>query len=278
MPWPGLLGAQLLNQNLNGSNITASSTANTPGSWVQLLANNAVSSTDTIQCVIFQAIGNNQATTADNSMLLDIGTGAAGSETVVAPNIAIGGAFNSGGQGPCFCLPIRIAGATRVAARVRSATGSRTITLSVVGFTGAAATAPFVDRLPTSVDTLGTSTSTSAGTAMSGSSGTWVEISSATTTDYQALVVVPSGPGNVSGATLTEFRLDLGIGASGSEQAVAFINGFYTGNTVVVPRVALSFSSLYGGFVPAGSRIAVRHNLAANPERVCACVIGVPYV
>jgi hypothetical protein len=270
--------SKFLSINVNGNSCTASATANTPGAWVQYLTNNAVASTDTIHCIHFQAIGNNQAAGADNSMLLDVGIGAAGSETVIASNIAVGGAANSNGIGPFFYLPIRIPGATRVALRVRAATGSRVLTVQVIAFTGAPALSLFSDRLPATVDTLGTSTETSAGTAMSGASGSWTQITGATTVDYQALIVLASGPASITGATATEFRLDLGLGADGSEQDVAFTYAFYTANGFIANRSPLVLSSIYGGFVPAGTRIAVRHNLAANPERVCACVIGVPYV
>lgn len=277
-PWMSALSSKFLNINVNGNSCTASATANTPGAWVQYLANNAVASTDTIHCVHLQAIGNNQAVGADNSMLLDIGIGAAGSETVIASNIAIGGAANSNGIGPFFYLPIRIPGATRVALRVRAATGSRVLTVQVIAFTGAPALSSFSYRLPTTVDTLGTNTATSTGTAMSGASGTWTQITEATTVDYQALIVLASGPASITGASQTEFRLDLGLGSAGNEQDVAFTYAFYTSNGFIAYRTPLVLSSIYGGFVPAGTRISVRHNLAANPERVCACVIGVPYV
>jgi hypothetical protein len=162
--------------------------------------------------------------------------------------------------------------------RVRAATGSRVLTMQNITSYGHSILNPFSDRLPTSLDTLGTSTSTSTGTAMSGSSSTWVQITEATTKDYQGLVVIPSGPANISAASTTQFRLDLGIGAAGNEMPIAFVNGAYGGNGFIDPSALTATPAIYGGFVPAGTRIAIRHNLAANPERVCACVIGVPYV
>jgi len=276
-PWASNLGMRLLSFNQNGSSMTASATANTPGAWVQYFANNAIASTDTIHAIHIQGVGNNQANTADNSMLLDIGKGAAGSEVIVAENIAVGGALNSGGFGPLFTIPVRIEGATRIAMRVRAATGSRILTIPTIIASAAPAPAPWADRLPLTVDVIGTSTTTSAGTAMSGSSGTWVQITASTTKDYQALIVIPSGPGNASAAASVSFRLDLGIGASGSEQAVAYYNGVVNTTTGVGMNNLAPTTNTYGGFVPAGTRIAVRHNLAANPERLCACVIGVPY-
>jgi hypothetical protein len=257
--------------------MTASATAHTPGAWVQYIANNAIAATDTIHALHIQTVGNNQASGADNSMLLDIATGASGSESVVAQNIAVGGAWNTGGAGAFLHIPIRIAGATRVAMRVRAAVGSRVLTMNNLVASGAPDLLPFVYRLPTTLDTIGTSTATSAGTAMTGASGTWTQITSSTTADYQSLIVVPSGPANTTGAPSTQFRLDLGLGAAGSESVVAFYSGSYASAGFVFPLYLTATSAIYSGFVPAGTRIAVRHNLAANPERVCACVIGVPY-
>jgi len=274
--WPANAGVQPLNFNNNGSSMTASATANTPGAWVQYIASNAIASTDTICAIHILGTGNNQTAGTDNSMLLDIGTGAAGSEVIVAQNIAIGGLANSSGFGPLFTVPVRIAGATRVACRVRAATGSRVLTMTQIWASTTAATAPFADRLPTSVDVLGTSDSTSSGTAMSGSSGSWTQIAASTSKDYQALVLVPSGPGSAVTAGGI-FRLDLGIGASGSEQAVAYYYVLMNGNSWVGMFSLSLATNTYGGFVPAGTRIAVRHNAASSPERLTACVIGVPY-
>jgi hypothetical protein len=277
-PWSSNLGAKFLNYNNVGNSMTASATPNTPGAWVQYIANNVISATDTIQSLHIQAIGNNQAANTDNSMLLDIAKGAAGSEVIIAQNIAVGGAWNTSSAGPFFHLPIRIEGATRVAMRVRAAVGSRVLTMQNLVASGAPDKSPFADRLPTSVDTLGTSTATSTGTVMTGASGTWTEITASTTKDYQSLIVIPSGPANITGAVQTQYRLDLGIGASGSESVISFYNGSYAGNGFIFTLPISGITAIYSGFVPAGTRIAVRHNLAANPERLCACVIGVPYV
>lgn len=277
-PWMAAMGMKFLSFNNNGSSMSASATANTPGAWVQYIANNVIASTDIIHCLHIQAIGNNQAAGSDNSMLLDIGKGAAGSEVIVAQDIAVGGLWNSGGAGPTLHIPLRIEGATRVAMRVRAAVGSRVMTVQNIFASGASDVSPFADRLPVSLDTLGTSTATSTGTAMTGSSGTWTQIAASTTRDYQSLIVVPSGPASGSGLTQTQFRLDLGIGAAGAETTVAYYSGFYQSTGIIFPHAFAAPASVYGGFVPAGTRIAVSHNLAANPERVCACVIGVPYV
>ena len=278
-PWTGGIGMQALAFNNSGFSATASATPNSPGAWLQIFSNTAIAATDTVHAIQIQAIGNNQAASTNNSMLLDIGKGAAGSEVLVAQDIAIGGLSNSGGGGPSLHVPVRIEGATRIAFRVRAATASRVMTTQQIYASGAPPIAAFSGRLPLSLDTLGSSQSTSAGTAMAGASGEWTEITASTTKDYQALVLVPSGPASAgTGLPATQWRLDLGIGASGSEIAVAYSQGLYNSNAFIFPYSLPSPNGLYGGFIPAGTRISVRHNLASNPERLCACVIGVPYV
>jgi hypothetical protein len=248
--------------------VTASATLHTVGSWTQIIADTAT--TETAGLLMFFANSTTAAAT-DTGMLLDIGTGAAASEVVRVQSLAISQ------QATCHtAIPIRIPGSTRLAARIQSSVASRTLSGGFALFA-----TPFSDRLPLSVDVIGTSTATSVGTAMSGASGTWVEITAATTKDYQAIVLVPSLSDTNSGANVN-VRYDLGIGASGSEVAVASAQFLYTTTPAVgatnTASIAPGLGGVFGGFVPAGTRVSVRHNIAANPGRLDACVIGVPYV
>ena len=248
--------------------VTASATLHTVGSWTQIIADTATS--EMAGLLMFFANSTTAAAT-DTGMLLDIGTGAAASEVVRVQSLAISQ------QATCHtAIPIRIPGSTRLAARIQSSVASRTLSGGFALFA-----TPFADRLPTEVDVLGTSTATSVGTAMSGASGTWVEILASTTKDYQALVLVPSLSDTNSGGNVN-VRYELGIGAAGSEVAVTSVQWLYTTTPAVgatnTANIAPGLGGVFGGYVPAGSRIAVRHNVAANPGRVDACVIGVPYV
>jgi hypothetical protein len=271
------LGMKFLALNNSGSSITSGASANTAGAWVQVLANNAVSAAETIVCLNIRCIGNNQVNGNDNSVLMDVGIGAAGSETVVASGIAVGGGVNSGGTGCNFALPVKIPGATRVALRIQCAQATRVYTLQQMVFSGQIADSKFADQLPTSVDVLGTNAATSAGTAMSGASGTWVEITPSTSKDYQALALIPSGPQDTTGGTQVVGHLDLGIGAAGSEVVIAHAGCTVNANGAIFPFDSNDTHGLFGGIIPSGTRIAVRHNLAASPGRVAACVIGVPF-
>jgi hypothetical protein len=259
----------------NTANINASATVNTAGNWTQLIAGNAT--TEDAGILLFTAASTN-ASSVDTGVLVDIGTGASGSEVVRVSGLAV-----SHQHVVPTLVPIRIPGSTRVAVRAQSSVASRVGTYGLALFS-----VPFPDRLPLSVDVLGTSSATSVGTAMAGSADSWTEITAATAKDYQALVLVPSASATTlpSGNT----RYDLGIGASGAEVVVATVVFSTNANAQVINYVNPStgtavthmasggFFSISLGFVPSGNRIAVRHNIASSPERCDACVIGVPYV
>jgi hypothetical protein len=253
---------------------TSGGSANAAGAWTQLLAASATASTDTMSMLFLSTIAASASTSAENSTLIDIGIGASGSETAIISDVAIGGLQNVGLQ---LALPVRIAGNTRIAFRSRCATASRANQRSTAFHVFSSS---FADRIPTSLDTLGTSQSTSAGTAMSGASGSWVQITAATTKDYQALILVPSGAGNFTGGTTSTNRLDLGIGAAGSEVAISSVVADVVGaNGYIQPNYGLpGLVGVCGRAIPAGTRIAVRHDRASNPSWLAACVIGVPYV
>jgi hypothetical protein len=262
-PWSdGIVLASVFAPTGN-TTITASSTTHTKGSWSQLVASTSAESSG----LLLFASGNAVTSTA-TSMLLDIGTGAAGSESVIVPDIALGGA-----NGYRVLIPIRIPSGVRVAARCQSAVASRTVTIAPHLFS-----ASFADRLPTVLDSLGTISATSAGTAMSGAANTWVQVTASTAKDYQALILVPCSDATtgINGVV----RLSLGIGAAGSETELAYIQNLQASTPALsdlAGNSAFSFG-LAGRFIPAGTRVAVRHNISANPDRVSACVLGVPYV
>lgn len=244
---------------------TASSTANTATTtWVQLFASSATSEeAAALLLVPFSTAANN----TDTGLLCDIGTGGTSApDVVVVENLAV--SHNSNNQ---ILIPIRIPGSTRVAIRTRSSVASRASNFRCCLF----ASPLGAQMLPTSVDILGTSTSTSTGTELSGTSGAWVQFLSATAKDYQAIVIVPSA--STALATETSGRIDLGVGSPEIQVASAQFSGS-SSSAIAFPANSNGISAgVYGGFVPAGTRLSVRHNLT-NPERHDFCVIGVPYV
>ena len=244
---------------------TASATPHTKGAWSQLTA--STSADAGLLLIRAEAV----ATTAtETSMLLDVGIGAAGSETPIMENLAIGGASSASGLalGVIMPLPVRIASGSRLSCRIQALIGSDTVNVSATPFALNAR-----QMLPTTVDVIGTSTTTSRGTAFSGSFGTWTEITASTSQRYRAILLSPS----VIGTDIVSFTRDLeiAVGAVGSEVEIGRVYVDYR-NTESVFHAATFFYAPIACDIPAGSRLSVKTPVTANPDRYGVCLIGVP--
>lgn len=262
---PFFAGPQVTGSTLNTAavTVTASATPNTKGAWSQVIA-----STSSQVTLLSFVVTNVNTSLTDTATLMDIGVGAAGSEVVVVPNIAVGG--QSVG---IFTIPVNIASGARIALRAQSVVASKTITIPTREFL--AFDAGDATLTPTTLDTLGTDTATSTGTAMSGASGTWVEITASTSQAYSAFAIVPS-TSDTDTATINELLYEIGVGAAGSEISFGRII-FSAANTESV-SMRRTWPFLFGREVPAGSRLSIRHNIATNPGKYDACIIAVPKV
>jgi hypothetical protein len=247
--------------------VTANTSAHTKGSYSELIASTA--SNASMLGVWVTAIG---AAATNTATLLDLAIGAASSESDFVSNIAVGAASGLGSgnsnAGVLFHLPIKIPSGSRLSARIQSVvTGGKTATVRVFLID-----AGDYNSSPTSLDSIGTDTADSAGVTMSGASGTWNQAIASTSRAYRAVAVVPSSS-NATNANIT-IDFDVGVGASGSEQAFGTMSATYNTNEFcwnVRPEL-----SLFGRNIPSGSRLAVRHNVGANPERYDFCLIGIP--
>lgn len=244
---------------------TASSTVNADGAWVQLYS--TIPEDIGMLWIGVGQIGSGQSG-VDSASMLSIGVGAAGSETSIVTNIAVGGA-NDTLQIP---IPVRIPSGSRISYRVRSAVASKLARI----YTPSVYVMPNLWQLPTSVDVLGITASTSKGTALSGSSGTWTTIVASTEKDYQGFVMVPSV--NSNDILSIGPRYSIGVGAAGSEVEFGSHEVNYSSSEWVNSRsLAFNWPVFGNGRTPAGSRIAIKHTIAANPDRYAVCVIGIPY-
>jgi hypothetical protein len=244
---------------------TTPATPNTKSGWVQIIA----SSSADCGLLVASFVGTQAAT--DRSIMLDIAIGAAGAETPIVQNIACGGMpFSFPITLP---LPVFIPQGSRISWRAQTALASQSPSgvLQFVTYRTGDNT-----YTPRSLDTLGAVTATSRGTAMSGSAGTYTEITAATSQPYQALIVFPS-TGNTSGLPTVNSFLTLGIGASGSEVAIGSSQIRTQGGAILADPNFNQPSLIIGRQIPAGTRIAVAHNLASNPGNLQVVVIGVPY-
>jgi hypothetical protein len=245
--------------------LTANTSAHTKGSYSELIA--STSANAGLLVLMVQDISTAATNTAT---LIDIATGASGSETVIISNLAVGGALaTTGPTGVAVAVPLKIASGTRISARIQSVvTGGKTATAQVFLFDvgGDYATAP------TSVDVITGDTATSQGISFSGSSGTWVQAIASTSRAYRAVAIMPSTH-NSNIATIAP-QLEIGVGGAGSEQVFGSTVASYGNNENV--QSSPPYLSLFGRNIPAGSRLAVKHNIPANPDRYGFCLIGIP--
>jgi hypothetical protein len=241
--------------------VTSGAAATTKGAWTQQFA----SLSSTISWVYLSVLTN--SSTLSPSVLVDVGVGAAGAEQVVVPNLAVGGI-----GAILIGIPLRVNAGSRLSLRCSA---DRTSTAFNV-FAIATHRLPDAEsQMPTVVDVLGTSAATNTGTALSGASGTWCEIVAGTQRDYQCIALVPSLTGQPSGQQHT---LELGYGASDSPRVVGSIRFGTLVSQWSINNFLPHFPAVVGPAVPAGTRLAVRHDITANPERYGVSLIGVPYV
>jgi len=266
VPWYWALAQYEAANYIAGISLTASATIHTKGAWSQVF-----SSTSAESALLYFWASSVSAAATETSMLLDIGIGASGSETTIMENLAVGGAPAASGIacGLGAPIPVRIPSGTRIAARIQSLIASDTANLacSVVSLPGRS-------LLPTSVDVLGTSTANSRGTALSGASGSWTQITSSTPQRYRGVYVVPSAIGTEL-ANQFNATLSIGVGAAGSEvtlgtQRMQWRDTETAFLEVNVPQMPIACD------IAAGSRIAVKHNISANPDRYGVSLIGIP--
>jgi hypothetical protein len=238
--------------------LTANTNAHTKGAWQEILASSSANAS--LLVLQFSAYSTNATNTAT---LIDIATGASGSETVILSNIAVGSA-----EPTTVDIPIKIASGTRLSARIQSVvTGGKTGRVQpVLVDVGDYATAP------TSVDVIGGDPATSRGISFSGSSGTWVEAIASTTRNYRGVAAVFSAHDDTIAAIIG--NMEIGIGSAGNEVSIGTIRMQYT--TAEIARHILPFNSLFGYNIPSGSRLAVKHFITANPERYGFTLVGIP--
>jgi hypothetical protein len=245
--------------------LTANTSAHTKGSYSELIA--STSANAGLLVLIVQDVS---AAATNTATLIDIATGASGSEADIIGNLAVGGALTTTGPtGVAVSIPFQIPSGTRLSARIQSVvTGGKTATAQVFLFDvgGDYATAP------TSVDVITGDTATSQGISFSGASGTWVQAIASTSRAYRAVAIMPSTH-NSNILTIAP-QLELGVGASGSEQVFGSTVASYGNNETV--QSSPPYLSLFGRNIPAGSRLAVKHNIAANPDRYGFTLIGIP--
>lgn len=232
-----------------GTSVTASATANTKGTYAQLIASTAFNANGVLVMLDDQA--------ANIDYLIDLAVGAAASEQIIASNLLASGATGTVAYGMNYFLPIEIPAGVRLSARCQSGTAvANVVRVSLVLF-GQGLNAPSgLSR----IDTYGAATADSGGTSIdpggvANTKSTYTQIVASTSASMQYLILA-FGSQQHGTRTSCSWLVDVAIGAAASEQ-------------IILPNLALNCSSspdvvapqFYGPLpisIPAGTRIAAR--------------------
>lgn len=190
-----------------GTTITASGTAHTKGSWTQLIA-----ATTYDWYGFFFVVANSSSNGASSAQLLDIGIGAAASETAIVSNMGVGftGAFNVNCANQ-FYMPLFVKAGSRVSARIQAEIVSDTVDVVIFGLAGTSTQTQVFGVC----DTYGANTATSGGVLVTGGDGTYsadVNVGSTTSRNYQA--IIPSLQSTEATMGSLVYFVDLRIGSA----------------------------------------------------------------
>lgn len=229
-----------------GTTVTASSSANTKGSYTEIISTTA---SDAFGFMLM-------VTSPSSRMAIDIAFGASGSETVIVGDIFV---VESSTAPFAYFFPIQIPAGTRIAARCQSTTGSATVGVALILMDGSFDSRQALAQATTYGFTSSTTQGVTVTTGALDTKGSWAEIASSITADIRYLVVCCR-----FNIVNTNFLLDIGIGASGSE-------------VVLVPNInGINNSSLreYEVSIPSGTRLAARAQAASSAVVANLVLIG----
>lgn len=248
--------------------------AHDPGSWVEVTASVAFDVS-----WMWVEVGDTFSSGANSSTLLDIGTGAAASETAVVSNIPIGYRDDTLIAG----FPVAIAAGTRIAVRVRGAQTSNSKDLRILlGSNGID-----VADNPTTV-TMGANTAASKGVSLADPAGAdtntpvwgaWTEITASTPSDLAGVLFLPQLDSGAAIGGSYVLRLDFGYGGSGSEASFGFNSRWTCSNNEIIypqgPNIALTNSFVYAN-IPAGTRLVARYARGGSAVDLDVVALGIP--
>lgn len=236
-----------------GTAVTASGSANTKGSYAELIAATAF-----ISSWIWVMIDD---VAAGVDYLIDIAIGGAGSEVVICSNLYAGAGTGSINYG-WYLFPIQVPAGVRLSARCQASTASSVARVSAMLFAGEFDTGSMLQKL----NTMGDATADSGGTSIDpggtvNTKGSYTQIVSSTPRPIKSLVIAFGNQAN-NVRSSQSWLVDIAIGGSGSEKVILpniAINAS-TSPDIVTPQVTPPLPVN----IPAGTRIAARAQSDGN--------------
>jgi hypothetical protein len=251
--WTTLEGARLFTEGVTSSRyvaITAGS-ANVKGSWTAIATSITDGGDGFIICLTF-------CSTAFVDLLVDIGIGGAGSETVIIPNLLITTGGGSGGvvPGAKVFIPLPLLAGDRLSARCQSTTGAVTIRIGLTTMQLALGQSSGLAR----VAAYGPNTADSGGTSIdpggsANTKGAWTQITASTSSDHTGFFLAFGNQAN-SLRTDCTWLVDIGAGSGGSE--VVLLADVPLSGSAGMDWVTPTFWPFLALGIPAGTRLAAR--------------------
>ncbi len=229
----------------SGGTAIATTTADTKGSYVELIASTKFNSS-----LLVVNIKDNSVSPIDH--LVDIAVGAAASEQDVISNILI----SARNDVRCYMFPIFIAAGSRISARAQSDTNTEILDITVRLFGKTLANSTPLGRCTTyGADTGDTSGVGIDPGATGNTKGSYAEITAATTNNIREALIVFGGQSN-NAMTDAQLLVDFAVGAAASEQDILdniLVSMIATGDIIAPP--------IYGPVplnIPSGTRLSAR--------------------
>lgn len=214
--FPSLISAQRLTQQglsstFNGTSLVANLTANVEGAWTEIVASSTHDADGILLCI-------RDGTGANG--LIDIGTGASGSEVERMTDVPIAHSRSFFAQA-IYC-PIPIPAGSRIAGRYRSDVASAQVRVTIMLIKGGFLNLGPMGSLRQA--TYGVSTANSQGTQIDpgGTAHTksaWVQLVASTAIPLKYLFMLMSNQRNTTDAN-EDILADIGVGAASSERIV----------------------------------------------------------
>jgi len=235
--------------------ITAGATAYTKGNYTQLVASTPFAS-DWLLVLI------SNRNWASGRYLVDIATGAAGSEVVKIANLYYTGIYDATTGASIYLLPYKIPASSRVSARCEDNGGGTSIDVEICllnGVGGGYSNCETGGAVTASPNCRGTAI---ASHANAHTKGAWVELLASLSAQWRYGVL------SLSGLTAARFGLvDLGKGAAGSEAVIVDNLGAfgYPSDNWIIP-LPLTIAS--------ASRLAARFQASVGSSTIYGIVYG----
>lgn len=234
---------------------------NTMGAWSQI-----VSVTDQDWYGVWMVASAQISTSGQNTaQMVNIGVGGSGSESVLIPNILVGGRTSISGaisfsDTPMF-FPVRIPRGTRIAAQTQAATVNRNCRVIIWGESGSS-----VPRgVLSACDVYGADASTSKGVELTSNAsantfGSWTNVGSTTSRDYKAVAFSMQAPASTT-VNSRSYIIEFGIGSTAFARAYGGTSANETWSTAI-PAMPVVRN------IPAGTQLQARISCgtAANAD------------